>query len=217
MRKTILGIAASAAIAIPLVVGGAADAAVMYDTTCTPVAATASTLKTLYKYSPVKSSEGPTQWAEKDAPAGTPATYVVKGKNVAYFRDGTKTSTVGVAGTEATTCGVKLSDPTGTRVNLPDVFEVEQKFDGLTYWSTQVAVTVTNDTAADREFRIRYADQQDGNRVWVERAIFTDGQPGNVVPTGSSRVMVFDVWYDVPSTTSDVPDDLILDFGFELG
>ena len=32
---------------------------------------------------------------------------------------------VSVAGTEATTCGVKFSDRTGTRVNLPDVFDIE--------------------------------------------------------------------------------------------
>ena len=56
---------------------------------------------------------------------------------------------------------------------------------------------------------------QDGDRVWVERAIFTDGQPGNVVKAGESRVMTFDVWHNVVSG-ADVPDDLTLDFGFEL-
>ena len=63
---------------------------------------------------------------------------------------------------------------------------------------------------------MRYADVQDGDRVWIERAIFTDGQPGNVVPANSSRTMVFDVWYNVVSESSDVPDDLVMDYMFEL-
>ena len=218
MRKTILGLVATAAIATPLAAATAADASVSYDSTCTPATAKPATTKTVYKYSPVRSSDGPTQWADTDAPANSPATYVVKGKPVNYIRDGIKTSTVPVPATEATTCGVRFSNPTGTRVNLPDVFEVDQSANGWAgYWSTQVAVTVTNDTNTDQEFRVRYADQQmDGNLVWVERAIFTDGQPGNVVPAGTSRVMVFDVWYDVAAGSSDVPDNLTLDFGFEL-
>ena len=56
---------------------------------------------------------------------------------------------------------------------------------------------------------------QDGDRVWVERAIFTDGLPGNVVPANSSRPS-----RSTSGTTcvsgADVPDDLTLDFGFEL-
>ena len=125
------------------------------------------------------------------------------------------TCTLAVA-KSASTCGVKLSTAPGTRINLPDVFDIKHtEYPEGTYWSTQVAVTVTNDTATAREFRVRYADVQDGDRVWVERAIFTDGQPNNVVPANSSRVMVFDVWHNVVSG-SDVPDDLTLDFGFEL-
>ncbi|MEU7906271.1 fibronectin type III domain-containing protein [Actinoplanes sp. NPDC049118] len=117
----------------------------------------------------------------------------------------------------ASTCGVKFSTQPGTRINLPDVFDIKHtEYPEGTYWSTQVAVTVTNDTATAREFRVRYQDVQDGDRVWVERAIFTDGQPGNVVPAGTSRVMVFDVWYNAVSDSSDVPDDLTLDFGYEL-
>ncbi|MET8151137.1 fibronectin type III domain-containing protein [Actinoplanes sp. NPDC049668] len=126
------------------------------------------------------------------------------------------TCTLAVA-KSASACGVKFSASTGTRINLPDVFDVKHaEYPEGTYWSTQVAVTVTNDTATAREFRVRYQDVQDGDRVWVERAIFTDGQPGNVVPAGASRVMVFDVWYNVVSDSSDVPDDLTLDFGYEL-
>ena len=63
-------------------------------TTVTPVAGQPATTKTVYKYSPVKTSDGPTQWATENAPAGTHTTFVVKGKTVDYFRDGTKTSTV---------------------------------------------------------------------------------------------------------------------------
>ena len=163
MRKTILGLVATAAIATPLAAATAADASVSYDSTCTPATAKPATTKTVYKYSPVRSSDGPTQWADTDAPANSPATYVVKGKPVNYIRDGIKTSTVPVPATEATTCGVRFSNPTGTRVNLPDVFEVDQSANGWAgYWSTQVAVTVTNDTNTDQEFRVRYADQHRG-------------------------------------------------------
>jgi hypothetical protein len=56
---------------------------------------------------------------------------------------------------------------------------------------------------------------QDGGRVWVERAIFTDGKPNNVVPANSSRPLVLDVWHNVVSG-SGVPNDLTPDFGFEL-
>ena len=95
---------------------------------------------------------------------------------------------------------------------------VEHSADGFAgYYSTQIKVTVVNDTTTAKEFRIRYADQQDGNRVWIERAIFTDGTPGTVIEPGNSRVMTFDVWYDAPvASGADVPDDLVMDFGFEL-
>ena len=85
-------------------------------------------------------------------------------------------------------------------INLPDVFDIEHtEYTEGTYWATQVKVTVINDTDTDREFRVRYVDVQDGDRVWVERAIFTDGQPGNVVKAGESRVMTLDVWHNAVS------------------
>lgn len=63
-------------------------------------------------------------------------------------------------------------------------------------------------------FHLMYADQQDGNRVWIERVLYTDGLPGEVVPAHSSRLAVFDVWYDAPvGSPSEVPDDLVFDFG----
>ena len=63
MRKIILGLVATAAIASPLALATAANAdSVSTDSTCTPVAAKPATTKTVYKYTPLKSSDGPTQW-----------------------------------------------------------------------------------------------------------------------------------------------------------
>src|SRR4051812_14444216 len=95
MRKILLGLVASAAIAAPLAVAGAASAdSVPSDPTCVPVKHVDAWTETLYKSSPVKTSDGPTQWPTENAPAGTHKTYVVKGKNVDYMRDGTKTNDV---------------------------------------------------------------------------------------------------------------------------
>jgi hypothetical protein len=111
---------------------------------------------------------------------------------------------------------VRFSDTSGKHINLPDVFDIEHtEYPEGTYWSTQVRVNVVNDTDTDQEFRIRYADVQDGDRVWVQGTRFTDGLPNNVVPAHSSRPLVLDVWHNVVSG-ADVPDDLTLDFGFEL-
>ena len=88
---------------------------------------------------------------------------------------------------------VRFSDTSGKHINLPDVFDIEHtEYPEGTYWSTKVKVTVINDTNTDREFRIRYADVQDGDRVWVERAIFTDGlpeqrRPGELQPPPGDR------------------------------
>ena len=84
-----------------------------------------------------------------------------------------------------------------------------------TYWATKVRLTIINDTNTDQEFRIRYVDVQDGDRVWVQGTRFTDGLPNNVVPANSSRPFEIEVWHNVVSG-ADVPDDLTLDFGFEL-
>ena len=84
-----------------------------------------------------------------------------------------------------------------------------------TYWATKVSLTIVNDTNTDQEFRIRYVDVQDGDRVWVQGTRFTDGLPNNVVPANSSRPFEIEVWHNVVSG-ADVPDDLTLDFGFEL-
>ena len=52
---------------------------------------------------------------------------------------------------------IRFSDPSGMHIDLPDVFDIEHtEYPEGTYWSTQVKVTVINDTDTDREFRIRY-------------------------------------------------------------
>ena len=84
---------------------------------------------------------------------------------------------------------VRFSEPSGLHIELPDVFDIEHtEYAEGTYWSTQVQVTVTNDTDTDREFRVRYADVQDGDRVWVERGDLHRRHAQNVVPAHSSRV-----------------------------
>ena len=85
-----------------------------------------------YKYSPAKSSEGPTQWALQDAAANTPATYVVKGKNVAYFRDGVKTQTIidtpAVEAVDGVNCGVMLPQFDTTNVAYTPLANVTVPF-----------------------------------------------------------------------------------------
>ena len=73
-----------------------------------------------------------------------------------------------------------------------------------TYWATKVTLTIVNDTNTDQEFRIRYAEVQDGDRVWVQGTRFTDGLPNNVVPANSSRPFEIEVWHNVVSG-ADVP------------
>ena len=99
------------------------------------------------------------------------------------------------AATPDNTGYVFYSQMVGHHINLPDVFDIKHagEFAEGTYWATKVPLTIVNDTNTDQEFRIRYVDVQDGDRVWVERAIFTDGMPNNVVEAHSSRPMVFDV------------------------
>ncbi len=133
-----------------------------------------------------------------------------------YVFPGGLTSKV-FAATPDNTGYVFYSQIVGHHINLPDVFNIDQTASGRAgYWSTKVSLTIVNDTNTDQEFRIRYADQQDGNRVWVQGSRFTDGLPNNVVPANSSRPFEIDVWHDVVTSGADVPDDLTLDFGFEL-
>ena len=105
----------------------------------------------------------------------------------------------------------------GKTVELPNQFLTEHtEYPEGTYWSTQVEVTINNTSAVDKEVHVMYADQQDGDRVWIQRSSFKDmSVPGSVIPANSSRVFVFDVWYNVPGGTSVVPNDLTLNFGVD--
>ena len=72
------------------------------------------------------------------------------------------------AATPDNTGYVFFSHIVGHHVSLPDVFGIDETASGWPgYWSTKVSLTIVNDTASNQEFRIRYADQQDGNRVWA--------------------------------------------------
>ena len=84
MRKTFLGLAVIAAVATPLAFASSASADVVSaDSDLRAGRGRAREHRRLtYKYSPVKSSDGPTQWDDDDAPASTAKTWVVKGKTV---------------------------------------------------------------------------------------------------------------------------------------
>ena len=133
-----------------------------------------------------------------------------------YVFPGGLTSKV-FAATPDNTGYVFYSQMVGHHVNLPDVFDIEHagEFAEGTYWATKVPLTIVNDTNTDQEFRIRNDEVQDGGRVWVQGTRFTDGLPNNVVSANSSRPFEIEVWHNVVSG-ADVPNDLTLDFGFEL-
>ena len=103
----------------------------------------------------------------------------------------------------------------GKHINLPDEFLIEHSADGWPGdYPTQIKMLVFSDTDVARNIHLMYADQQDGNRVWIERGIYTDGLPGEVVPAHASRPFTFDVRYDAPvGSRSEVPNDLVFDFG----
>ena len=84
-------LAAAAVLAV-----GVGTASADTGSTCTPVLA-----HTEYKWVPNVTNAGPTMWTLDDAPANTPRTFVWKGQNVAYHRDGTKSQFI-----NAVTCPV---------------------------------------------------------------------------------------------------------------
>ena len=146
MHKIILGLVATAAIASPLALAGSANAAVSSDSNCVPVKPVAAYTETLYKYVPFKNvSDGPTQWATENAPAGTHKTWDVKGKTVDYVRDGNKTSTVAHAAVEGVTCSVALPEHfagEGTySVVVPFVKGVDTFLMGVQGYDEKVAIT----------------------------------------------------------------------------
>jgi hypothetical protein len=145
-RHILTGLVATAVLAAPLAAATAAHAdTVSSASDCVPVKAVPAWTETLYKYSPIKTSEGPTQWDTKDAPAGTPKTWVVKGKNVNYTRDGNKTSTVPHAGVAGVTCSVTLPEHfvgEGTySVVVPFVKGVDTFLMGVRGYDEHVAIT----------------------------------------------------------------------------
>jgi len=168
MRKIILGLVATAAIAAPLAVAGSASAdTVSSDPTCVPVKHVDGWTETLYKYSPVKSSDGPTQWDSVNASAGTHKTYVVKGKNVDYMRDGTKTNNILHPVVEGVTCSVTLPEHLvgeGTyTVVVPVVKGVDTFLYGVQGYDEHVAITqdVTVTKAMAGQFWIGHKAQED--------------------------------------------------------
>jgi hypothetical protein len=99
MRKFLLGAAATAAIVAPLALAPSAEAAPVLNTdaNCTPVLpadAIAEVNHTEYKWSPVVTNAGPTQWNLDNPAANTRRDFIVKGATVKYFRDGTKSKVV---------------------------------------------------------------------------------------------------------------------------
>jgi len=98
MKKILLGLAVSAAIAAPFATAASASAAdaptldspsyVAPTKNCTP----GVTTHTVYKWAPNVTSAGPTMWTVSDAPSNTPAKFDWKGAPVSYHRDGSKTS-----------------------------------------------------------------------------------------------------------------------------
>ena len=80
---------------------------------------------------------------------------------------------------------------------------------------TKVSLRIVNDTNSDQEFRIRYADVQDDDSVWVRgnrspRRPAEQRGPVELQPPLRGRGLAPVVSGD------DVPDDLTLDFGIEL-
>ena len=128
MRKTLLGLAVVAAIATPLAFATTANASTVQTTTttkstaadCVPVTEVVGYTETLYKYTPAgKTSDGPTQWDEVDAPAGTHKTWTVKGKPVDYVRDGDKTSVTEHPGINGVDCADAAGDVTWVVHGVP--------------------------------------------------------------------------------------------------
>ena len=116
--------------------------------------------------------------------------------NPGYVFPGGLTSKV-FAATPDNTGYVFYSQIVGHHINLPDAFDIERDREsaGHGYWSTKVSLTIVNDTNTDQEFRIRYADQQDGNRVWVagqplHRRPAEQRRPGELQPPLRDRRLV---------------------------
>lgn len=122
--------------------------------------------------------------------------------------------TYATAGPDQIALGGENSSPIAKHIELPDEFLTEHSADGsLSYYSTKIRVAIINDTDVDKSVDVMYADQQDGNRVWIERGVFENWTNSTSIPAHSTKYVTFEVWYDVPvGSPTDVPDDLTLDF-----
>jgi hypothetical protein len=164
---------------------------------------------------PVKNGTGSTQWWKDDNPTAT-------FDGVAYKRDGNKTRTVEIApAVEGVTCAgdVKVGDSAtvGTQLNLvPSSFtKIHDTTYGTDadYFVTSFTVTIQNTASVNQNMSVMYADQQDDNKVWVERGVFSNHtNTGYDLAPGATRTFTFDVWYDEAIATA-VPTGLTLDFG----
>ena len=120
------------------------------------------------------------------------------------------------AATPDNTGHVFYSQIVGHHVNLPDVFDIEQPR------VAEGTLLGHQGPADDRQRHQHRSGVPDPVRRRAGRqprlgagTRFTDGLPNNVVPANSSRPFEVEVWHNVVSG-ADVPDDLTLDFGFEL-
>ena len=122
------------------------------------------------------------------------------------------------AATPDNTGYVFYSQMVGHHINLPDVFDIEHagEFAEGTYWATKVPLTIVNDTNTDSgvpdPVRRRAGRRPRlGRARHLHRRHAEQRGPGELQPPHGLRRLV-----RRRLRLSDVPDDLTLDFGFEL-
>jgi len=116
MRKILLGLVATAALATPLVATTAAHADTTPPTTCTSVAAQPAHSYNEFKYVPVKNGTGPTRWSVTSG--------LTSFDKVSYVQDGTKTRTVDVPAVAGVDCPPIVPDGPQS-ATLPEHFAGE--------------------------------------------------------------------------------------------
>src|SRR4029079_7388076 len=161
------------------------------DPTCVPVKAVDASTETLYKYVPVKINAGPTQWDTVPAVSGTHKTWVVKGTNVDYVRDGNKTSTVTHPAVEGVTCSVTLPEHfvgEGTHsVVVPFVKGVDTFLMGVQGYDEKVAIT--QDVTITKEM---------AGQFWIGH----QAKPGYVVANPNTAQWHIDFQFGYDGSTS---------------
>jgi hypothetical protein len=160
MRSILLGLATAAVIASPIALAASANAAVLNDSNCKPVAAKPAVTELQYKYVPNKTNAGPTQWSPKSD--------LTTFNGIAYHRDGNKTRNIEItAAVDGVTCSVTLPEHfagEGTySVVVPFVTGVDTFLMGVTGYDEHVAIThdVTVTKAMAGQFWIGH-QAQDG-------------------------------------------------------